>query len=51
MLVGLALLAGFIWARDSSWTSSTLDTLPIVLALPLFFWLGGPWKQTRPSMY
>ena len=51
MLVGLALLAGFIWVRDRSWTTSVLDTLPIILALPLFFCLGGPWAfqgQGRP---
>ena len=45
MLVGLALLAGFIWVRDRSWTTSVMDTLPIILALPLFVWLGGPWAS------
>lgn len=49
MLVGLALLAGFIWVRDRSWTSSVLDTLPIILGLPLFCWLGGPWAFREQS--
>ena len=49
VLVGLALLAGFIWVRDRSWTASILDTLPIILALPLFYWLSGPWPFREQS--
>lgn len=40
----LSLLAIFIWVRDLSWASSSDDTLPIIIALPLFIWLGAPWK-------
>lgn len=43
ILAALALLALFIWLRDVSWMSSAEDTLPILIALPLFWWLGRPW--------
>lgn len=39
----LAFLAFFIWVRDLSWTTSSEDTLPILVALPLFVWLARPW--------
>lgn len=41
---GLTILAGFIWFRDTSWMSSSDDTLPILVSLPLFVWLGSPWQ-------
>jgi exosortase len=47
----LILLAVFIWVRDLSWASSSEDTLPILVALPIFVWLGWPWKfkeETQP---
>lgn len=37
------ILALFIWVRDLSWFSSAEDTLPILIALPLFWILGRPW--------
>lgn len=40
ILVALAL---FIWLRDTSWMTSSDDTLPILVAIPLFVWLGRPW--------
>lgn len=40
----LAFLALFIWLRDTRWMVDAADTLPILIALPLFFWLGAPWK-------
>ncbi len=43
-LLTLGLLAVFIWFRDTSWMSTSDDTLPILIALPVFFWLGMPWK-------
>jgi exosortase len=39
----LFVLAGFIWVRDLAWISSASDSLPIIVALPLFIWLGWPW--------
>lgn len=40
----LALLAAWIWFRDRTWFSSAEEVLPILLAIPLFVWLGGPWQ-------
>lgn len=40
----LALLALFIWVRDTSWISTADDTLPILVAIPLFIWIAAPWK-------
>lgn len=42
-LIGLLLLAVLIWARDLAWITTAEDTLPILVALPLFYWLGKPW--------
>jgi exosortase/archaeosortase family protein len=46
--VVLAALAIFIWLRDTTWMTSSDDTLPILIALPLFAWIGAPWSF-RPS--
>lgn len=40
----LFLLACLIWIRDLAWLSSVENTLPIIVAIPLFFWLGRPWS-------
>ena len=50
IILGLLLLAAGIWLRDTSWMSSADDTLPILIALPLFFWLGMPWKFRKNSL-
>ena len=45
----LAALAGFaalIWGRDRSWVGNSSEVLPILGALPVFFWLGAPWRFT-----
>jgi len=34
----------FIWLRDLSWISTSDDTVPILVSLPLFLWLGAPWS-------
>lgn len=49
-LIGLTLLAIMIWARDTAWIATAEDTLPILVALPLFYWLGKPWifKDEEP---
>lgn len=43
-LGALLALAVFIWVRDLTWASAAGDALPILAALPLFYWLGKPWK-------
>lgn len=43
-LLVLLLLVAFIWLRESTWISTADDTLPILVALPLFAWLGAPWS-------
>ena len=40
----LALLLAFIWLRDTAWMTSFDDTLPILIAIPLFIWIGAPWN-------
>ena len=43
----LAALAGFaalIWCRDQSWVGNASEVLPILGALPVFVWLGAPWR-------
>jgi exosortase/archaeosortase family protein len=43
----LVLLGGFVWLRDPAWRQAAGDSLPILAALPLFVWLGRPWKWSR----
>ncbi len=52
LLTLLALLAGFIWLRDLEWVSTFDDTVPILIVLPLFFWIGSPWalKEEHGSL-
>lgn len=40
----LVFLAIFIWLRDTAWMTTGDDTLPVLVALPLFVWMGMPWK-------
>lgn len=40
----LTILAVFIWVRDLVWASTADDTLPILIAIPLFIWMGMPWQ-------
>lgn len=42
-IIVLLLLAVFIWFRDTTWMSAPDDTLPILIGIPLFIWLGIPW--------
>ena len=42
----LTALAVFIWVRDLTWVSAAGDALPILAGLPLFIWLGWPWRFT-----
>jgi len=39
----LFVLALFIWLRNTLWMTTSDDTLPILVAIPLFYWIGAPW--------
>jgi exosortase/archaeosortase family protein len=41
-----ALLIGalWIWVRDLAWLQAAEETLPVLAALPIFIWLGSPWR-------
>lgn len=41
---------GFIWIRDLSWISFAEDALPIIVSIPLFIWLGRPWRFTTETV-
>ena len=43
----LALLAGFIWFRDLEWISTFDDTVTLLVVIPLFIWIGSPWKWRK----
>jgi len=43
--------AAFIWLRNTAWMTSSDDTLPILVALPLAIWLGLPWKLRTPKRF
>ncbi len=45
----LSVLAGFVWLRDRSWAATSSDVLPVLVALPLFVWLGWPWCLQKPT--
>lgn len=36
-------LAAIVWTRDTTWLTTVEDALPILVAIPLFVWLGWPW--------
>lgn len=55
VFAGLLLgLGAFIWLRDPAWQVNASDTLPIIAAVPMFGWLGAPWRfrpgPARPSL-
>ena len=43
-LLALMAAAAGIWLRDRTWLASASETLPLLAALPLFAWLGAPWR-------
>lgn len=49
IILCLGALALFIWLRDLAWLSSGSDTLPILVAIPLFYWFGRPWHFIKSS--
>ena len=40
LLIGAAL----IWLHDLAWVPVASETLPVLATLPLFVWLGAPWR-------
>ena len=40
----LGAMAVFIWHRDLTWLGEAGEVVPIIAALPLFVWLGAPWR-------
>jgi len=42
----LAIYLPLVWLQDTSWTKTPADALPLLIALPLFAWLGRPWTWT-----
>jgi len=47
-IFSLVVFAGFIWLRDPAWMTAPGETLPVLAAIALFFWLGRPW-HFRPG--
>jgi exosortase len=45
VIAGLAVLAAFVWVRDRAWLTAPAEALPVLAALPLFVWLGAPWRR------
>jgi exosortase len=45
----LAAAAIWIWVRDLAWLSAAGETLPILAVLPIFVWLGSPWRLREDS--
>ncbi len=43
----LVVYAAAIWFRDTGWAAGWADTLPVLAALPLAWWLGRPWRLRR----
>lgn len=43
-LAGLLIGAFFIWLRERAWLDAPADSLAVLSAWPLFFWLAAPWK-------
>ena len=50
-LIGLAIFAAFIWLRGTLGMTDASDTLPLLAAFPLYYWLTRPWqwRQEAPS--
>lgn len=46
---GLLALAVFVWLRDLTWVARASDTIPVLAALPVLFWLGMPWDKKQPD--
>lgn len=49
MIAFLVALAIWIWMHDLTWMESLNDTIPILLALPIAWWLGQPWQRRHKA--
>ena len=48
--LGCLAVAGLgIWVRDTAWLSAPEETLAILAVVPLFVWLGAPWRIRQAS--
>jgi exosortase/archaeosortase family protein len=47
----LIFLAAFIWLRDASWITSSDEAVPLLVVLPLVFYLGRPWKVIESNKF
>jgi len=43
----LVFLGVSVWMRAPEWRRAPGETLPLLAALPLFFWLGAPWPRRQ----
>ncbi|MDX1932653.1 MAG: archaeosortase/exosortase family protein [Capsulimonadales bacterium] len=48
-LIGLVVMAVYLWWRDLAWMAHMADALPILAGFPLFFFLRGPAKPSVES--
>jgi exosortase len=49
-LLGLGILAAVIWLRGTLGMTDAADTLPLLAAFPLYYWLTRPWMwKTEPA--
>ncbi len=46
---GLIVSGVLIWLRDTGWSASAADTLPLAAGVPLALWLGTPWRISTDS--
>lgn len=48
-VAGLLALGVFVWLRDLAWIHTASDTITVLAALPILYWLGGPWDKRQPE--
>jgi exosortase/archaeosortase family protein len=47
----LLLFAAFIWFRNASWITSSDEVIPLLIVLPLVFYLGRPWNLKESEKF
>lgn len=48
-ITSLVVAAIWIWLRDLSWLDDLENTFPVILALPMAWWLGQPWHKIKTA--